>query len=405
MGTYSYEAMTVSGAVVRGKMEAVDSNRVVEYLQCLGHIPVIVTLAPKPHVSKGLFRSKREFSIDDIALIVQEISSMLQAGLTLEQALELLVKISTKNDIHLFLKKILEKVRSGASFHEALDEFKDVLPKLTIGLIKAGENGGEKVLTLALERLAEYLKKRAQLHAAITTALIYPLILLITASLSIILILLYVLPQFEPLFQTTTQRIPWTMGMLLWASHVLVDFGVYLGTGFLGFFFIMAYLFRQDRVAYVCDQFILTIPKVGDLLREIETTKFCRTLSLLHSNGLNMAMAIPLVSDTIGNRCIANYVRELGKRICEGKSLSVEMQKKEVLSSLAIQAIRIGEETGRLDAILSDIADILDRDVQRKLDKMTALLTPVITIALGALIAAMVAVILSGILSVNELAG
>jgi general secretion pathway protein F len=406
MRTYTYEAMTAAGELIRGAMEASGSMEVIESLRQRGYIPVtaIEKDEGRTHPARSLLCPQR-IPLDELSLVTRELSAMLGAGLTLEQGLGLLLDMARHASVRLLLQDVLSKIRSGSSFFEALQAHKEILPKTYAAMVKAGEAGGGKTLESALGRLANQLDKAGALRDTIVSALLYPVVLLITAVLSVLLLLIFVLPGFEPLFQSNPEAMPFSMKVVLIASHFLTNHGLMLALALIAVLLLFRVAMRSEAAARKRDTLLLKSSITGPFVSRIETAKFCRTLAALHGSGISMAAALPFAAESAGNRVFSSSITQVAARIREGKTLSSELFEKAVVPAFAIQIIKIGEETGHLGAMLVNLAEVCERDVQKQVTRMMTLLTPAITIGLGVMIGGIIATVISAILSVNDLVG
>lgn len=408
MATYRYEAIGFAGETVQAEMAADSRDAVVEHLHRTGLMPLSVeeasARAPFRLDFQHLFR-RDALSLRDLAFLTQELATMLQSGIPMDRALDMLESISHKPATVKFLQALSTQIRMGASLSDALARQPGgTLPRIYLGMVRAGEAGG--VLEATLERLALYLAKAQELRAAIGAALTYPAILVVVALFSIGIVLTVVLPQFEPLFQTGAAgaALPFSTRALLAVSHGVRDWGWLLLLALVLAALVADRALRREDVARRRDAFLLRLPLLGTLISALETARFCRTLGTLQANGIPMAAALPIAGESFGNRVFAAKVAPVASRVREGESLSAAWRREAAFPPLALQLMRVGEETGHLDAMLLKVADILDRDVKRSLDRLLALLTPALTVIMGVAIGGIISAVLSAVLGVNDLA-
>jgi general secretion pathway protein F len=406
MQLYSYEAINPAGKILRGEMSAASSEAVFEQLHRDGYVPLTAgqkTGHWNPRLQLTLSRARR-LSLNDIAFVTQELSVMLRAGLPLERALGVLASLAEQPQTKKFLADLLEPMRSGSSFADALAAQKTELPKGYIGMVRAGEAGGARALETTLERIADYLKRMQKAREGVFSAMLYPAIVLGMAALSVMLILLFVLPQFEPLFQSAPPgALPLSTVIILAAAHGLRDYGLLILIGAIGAGFALRPLLRREPFQLRRDRLLLRLPKIGPVIVKAEMAKFCNTLGVLLANGVPPVTALSIAAESLGNRVFAAAALRIVRRVREGDALSKPLQAEPIFPALALHMIRIGEETGQLDAMLLKTAEIYDRDVQRSIERLMTLLTPLTTIVLGIIIATIIAAILSAILSVNDI--
>jgi general secretion pathway protein F len=238
----------------------------------------------------------------------------------------------------------------------------------------------------------------------IISAMIYPLILIIVAGLSVGLILTAVLPQFEPMFREAGARLPMSTQIVIAAGHALRDDWWIMLAVLAGAALASRAVLRNPNVAIERDRALLAAPLLASLIIRFEVGRFCRTLGVMLSNGVAAPAAMALSGSTISNLVVAAAVEDASTRFKEGEGLSAPLLRTGRFPGLAIQLIRIGEETGRLDEMLGEIAGIYDQEVQRALERLLALLVPLLTTIMGLAIAFIVAAVMMALMSVNELA-
>jgi general secretion pathway protein F len=336
-----------------------------------------------------------------LTTVTQELAALLGAGLELDRALGTLAGLTDIGPFHAPFTAVRQLVRDGSSFGDALAR-EDVFPPFYINMVRAGEAGG--TLERTLSRLADYLTRTVAVREAVTSALIYPAILLITAGFSIVIILAFVLPEFEPLFAESGRTLPWMTRMVMGASEIL--------RGYWWLFLVLAAgagvalraALRRPDMRVKIDRALLRLPLLGETLRAMEVERFSRTLGTLVGNGVALPTALNLASGILWNSVLRDAVAGAATGLREGESLSQRLARTGAFPALTLDLIQIGEETGRLDEMLLKQADLDDQRIRHKLDRMLAMLVPVMTIFLGFVVAGLIASMLVAILSVNDLA-
>jgi general secretion pathway protein F len=275
-------------------------------------------------------------------------------------------------------------------------------PEAYVSMVRAGEEGA--ALPAVLARLATFLARTAANRQRVFSALIYPAVLVAVAALSVTLVLTVVLPQFEPLFAEAGARLPASARLLLEVGDGLGAFWWAILIALAAAAWGLRQALRVPRVAAVRDRLVLSLPLAGTLVRRFEIGRFARTLGILLTNGVAAPRALALAGAAIGNRVIAGAVEMVAPRFREGEGLSAALSGSGAFPALAIQLIRTGEETGRLEEMLSEIADTFEEDAERIVERLIALLVPAVTIAMGLVIAAIIATVMTAMISINDLA-
>jgi general secretion pathway protein F len=404
MPAYRYKAIGVSGRLEVGTIESEDRGTAITNLQAQGFMPIEADVANPGRFSRFSFGTwrKRGTAPRQLGLALQELAVLLEAGLPLDRALDLLASETASKQLKPILRSILGSVKGGASLAEAASAYPRVFgPSLTT-LIEAGETGG--TLETSLLRAADILLRAAAVRETIAGALLYPIILLIVAGLSLTIILTVVIPRFKPLFEDAGARLPLpTRIVMALGDAVGAYWWLALLIGIAAAAIARKALQRPEIRLYV-DTRALKLPLVGPLLSRIEIARFARTLGTLVENGIPLPTAIGISHRGFSNTALARAVDQVGNSLKEGEGLARPLEATGLFPRTALHLIRVGEETARLGDMLERLAEILEREVQRHVQRALALMVPLITIGLGVLIAAIIASILVAVLSLNNLA-
>jgi general secretion pathway protein F len=329
------------------------------------------------------------------------LATLIEAGLTLDRSLAVLVDLTPEEHVVKVLSDLQEGVRGGASFSAALEAQDGQFSKLYVNMVRAGEASG--ALAEVLSRLADYLERTAELRGTVTSALVYPMILLVVAGLSVIMLLVFVVPQFTVLFEDMGAALPLPTRIVVgagdlvrgywWALLVLIAVAALL---------IERWLQNSDNRRRF-DYRVMRLPLFGDLIWKMETARLCHTLSTLLKNGLPLLSGLNLAKEVVSNRKIGDGLAEAAEDLKHGRGLAEPLTTGAVLPELALQMIRVGEESGTLDAMLAKVADIFDRETKLSVQRMLTLLEPALIIGLGIVVAGIIISILMAILGANEL--
>jgi general secretion pathway protein F len=346
------------------------------------------------------FRARRP-RLQQLAAVTRELTTLLAAGLELDRALGILIKLTDIGPLKEPVERVREKVRDGATLADALAT-ESSFPAYYASMVRAGEFGG--TLESSLGTLGEYLERRAAVLDNIASALVYPVLLLITAALSLIVILVFVLPEFEPLFADAGAQLPLPTRIVLGLSGFVRDFWwleiLCLAAAALGIRHVMV----TPHLRELFDQRLLRVPILGKLAEAIEAERFCRTLGVLCTNGVALPTALALTRDTLGNRAIAKAVGEAATRLREGDSLAHHLAQTGIFPGVLIDLVQIGEESGRLDGMLLRHADLEEQRIRHTTERLLAALVPALTLVLGFIVAGLIASMLVAILGINDLA-
>jgi general secretion pathway protein F len=397
---FSYKAVRQDGEPVEGELEATEEGAVIGQLQNDGLIPIRVQRAGG--LSAQLRRARtRRLTGKEIALLTRELSTLLEAGLTLDRSLQILIDLTEEERIERVMESLQEGVRGGSTFAAALEDQDGQFPRLYVNMVRAGEASG--ALEAVLGRLADYLERSAELKETVTSALIYPAILLVVAGLSVILLLVFVVPQFTVLFEDMGAVLPLPTRIVIGVGDIFRGYWwAMLATVALLAVGVERWL-QNPEVRIRVDRKLLDLPMLGDLLWKLETARFCHTLATLLKNGLPVLNALNLSKEVVSNRKLSGLLDEVGEDLKHGRGLAEPLTRREILPRMALQMIRVGEESGSLDPMLAKVAQVYDRETQASVKRMLALLEPIVIIGLGILVAGIIISIIVPILGANEL--
>ncbi len=403
MPHFSYQAVTESGEAVSGQMEAKSAEVVAEKLQEQGYMPILVEEGGAG-AGQGWLASlgRSRVSAEDLGIFTRELAILLRAGLPLDRALEIIIKLTVNEQFKEIAKSIRTEVRAGASLASAMEAQEGVFSRLYLNMIRAGEAGG--ALEVVMLRLTEFMERARELKETVRSALIYPTILLSVAVLSVVVLLIFVVPQFTQMFAESGKALPLPTQIVIAMGEFLQSWWwALIGAGILLYALFMRQMSEPDS-RYRWDGFFLGLPLVGDLITKMEMSRFSRTLGTLLDNGVSLLAGLSIVKETLTNSVLAESLEEVVTKLREGKGLGVPLHETGVFPDLGVHMVMVGEETGRLPEMLTQVADVFDREVQLAVKRMLALMEPVLILGLGLVIGSIIMSILVAILSVNDLA-
>jgi general secretion pathway protein F len=326
---------------------------------------------------------------------------LLQSGLPLDRALSILGSLSAEGPVRRLVERILDQVRGGASLAEALEAQGEAFPSFYSGMVRAGEAGG--ALEVVLERLADTLERAQALRESVKSALIYPMLVVILAIGALVIMMTLVIPNFRPLFEESGAAMPLLTQIVIGISDFVRDFW----WGLAGALALLVYGVRRHNATPAgrlrWDRWLVSLPLLGDLILKLEVARLARTLGTLLANQVNVLNAVSMALGTLGNRAVGDSLSELRGRLAKGEGFAVPLAEAGVFPVLAVQLIQVGEESGQLDGMLLRVADIYDEEVKRTIDRILALLIPVIIMVLGVVIALMIGSIVMAIMSSYDL--
>ena len=407
MPFFQYKAVSPAGEVQEGVLEASSTTAAVSRLQSMGLIPIraqeasSVKAAPGAPAAPSYFARRRGITQSDIGVMTRELATLLRAGLPLDRALELLITLAPSLPVAVMLQGIRDEVRGGKALSQALDARRDVFSRFYVNIVRAGEAGG--ALGTVLQRLADTMERTKELRDSVRSALIYPTILVFVAVASVMVLLIYVVPQFQSTFAQAGKALPIPTQIVIVAGTFLRNWwwAVLPAAGLL----VLAFR-RRGRIPSVRrlrDARLLRMPLVGDLIAKVEVARFARTLATLLANGVTLLAGLSIVKETMGNVVLSNALDGVTAKLREGKGFGRPLAETELFPRLATQMILVGEESGRLEEMLARVADVYDREVATAIKRFLAVLEPVLILGLAVMVGGIVFSILLGVMGMSEL--
>ena len=404
MTLFSYQVVNMAGEIEEGECEAFDEANCIQQLQNDGYIPIRVT-SSKSQTFLGLNLNARrnKLSTKNIVLFTAELAMLLESGLPLDRSLVVLMDLASNDEaLRKVIERVLEKVKGGVSLADALEQQSGVFSKFYLNMIRAGEAGGN--LDQVLNHMAVYLESSQELKETVSTALIYPAILLVMSLASLFIMLTFVVPQFSEMFASAGKALPISTQIVVGLAAWLQSYWwIVIG----GVFSIVSYFKIQlgnSETKKIWDGHWLKLPLIGEMILNKEIANITRTLGTLLRNGVSILPAFSIVCETVDNLVVASALHDTQEQLKQGKTLFDALEQKELFPKMAMQMIKMGEETGHLEVMLLRIATIYDKQLRVSIARMLALLEPTLIITLGIMIAGIIVSILLAILSVNDLA-
>jgi len=404
MPLFTYKAINSLGETEEGIRDAVDEQFLIKALQSEGYIPIRVAAAnSRSFLGLGLGAKKSKLSQKDIGLLTGELATLLESGLPLDKSLLVLMDLTEDNErLSKLIAKVLEKVKGGASLADALEQQSGIFTKFYLNMIRAGEAGGS--LDEVLKRLSDYLESSQELKDTVSTALIYPVILLVMSLASLFVMLTFVVPQFTEMFESAGKALPVSTQIVVGLANWLQSYWWALLGAIIFTSSYMKYQLADPVRKKVWDGRFLKLPLAGNIITNKETANISRTLGTLLGNGVSILSALAIVRETVDNLVLAAAIADAEEQLKQGKHLSDALVEKRIFPKMAMQMIKMGEETGRLEEMLLRVATIYDKQLRVAIQQMLAFLEPALIISLGLMIAGIIVSILLAILSVNDLA-
>ena len=405
MPFFQYKAVTPAGEVKEGVLEASNDSTAIARVRDMGFIPIRAVEAGTARAAEAPGRrtlfSRKGVSVNDLTVITRELATLLQAGLPLDRSVEIMINLAATPRVAELLAKIRNDVRGGAALSRALENQKGVFTRFYVNMIRAGEAGGS--LPDVLIRLADYMERSKALRDNITASLTYPAFLAVISLLAVVVILGVVVPRFKPIFASAGKAVPAMTQVVIWAGDALRGGWWLMLIGIAAAAWLFQRALGDPNFRYRVDRWLVTGPVVGELFSRVEMARFARTLGTLLSNGVTLVAALNIVRDTMTNTWLAEAVAGVGRELKEGRGLGRPMMETGRFPLLAVHMILVGEETGRLDDMLLQVAGTYDREVEVAVRRSLSLLQPVIIVLMALVIGFIIIAILSAMLSVYDI--
>lgn len=409
MPMFRYVALTPGGERQTGTMEAATEAAVIDRLQRQGNIPV--KAEPADGKAEGLFAGLlatsfggggKAIGAQELTNATRELAVMLGAGQDLDRALRFLEETAPNPRVAGVMGALRNAVRDGSPLARAMAAHPRSFSRLYVGLVRAGEAGG--TLAPTLERLAELLERQRALAATITSAMVYPCLLILASIGAVALLLTEVLPQFVPLFQQSGASLPPSTQFLIDAGHWVGAYGPAAVAALLALGLIARAALRRPSVRLPADRLLLRVPILGGLMREVQAARFSRTLGTLLINGVSLIAALGIVRDATTNQAVVVAIDRASASARDGAGLSRPLAESGVFPVRTGYLLRLGEENAQLGPMALRAADIHEEKARLGVQRVVALLVPTITIIMGAVVAGIVSSLLLAMLSLNDLA-
>ena len=418
MPDYAWKAARADASILEGRISAPSQARAMQQLRSQGLTLLSIQEAGAAAAASPIAGIKplhggepsrlsrlltnQNVTQADILVMSSELSIMLKAGLALDNALRVLIGMNAKPGMMKLTQTLLEDVKGGVSLSKALAKHPQQFSDFYINMIRSGEASGQ--ISAVLERLVEHLERLKALRESVISAIIYPCILLGVAVISLVAMLGFVVPQFETLFNDMGDALPAPTRLVMVVGKAFTDYAPVMALVLLGVFLLVQRWLKSSTGRRWWQSNALRVPLLGALVLKYNMTLFSRSLGTLLGNGVPLISALHIATQTVGNDILRNALQSIPGKVKGGGKMGDALKSSGVFEPLAINLIKVGEETGRMGPMLLELARIFNADVETGIKRGLTLLEPLLIIVLGLMIASIIVSILLGILSVNDLA-
>lgn len=335
--------------------------------------------------------------------MTQLLGTLLQAGVTLPEALAALTDQVESQRFKGILTDIADQVNQGSSLADAMGAYPKVFPPLYVNMIRAGEASG--ALETVLFRLAEFLEKQLEIKGKVNSAMVYPIVLSVLGGVIITVLMVGIVPKITGMFADMNAELPWNTTLLIFLSDLIAGYWWALILGAWGLVWAFRRWRRTEAGQLAGDTIILKLPVVGELVRKIAISRFARTLSTLLSSGVQLLQALDIVRSLLGNVVLEKVITEARDAIREGENIAPALKRSGHFPPLVTHMIAVGERSGQLEQMLGDVASAYDRETNTSIQRLTSLLEPLMIVVMGVAVGFVVFSIMQPIMQLTEMAG
>jgi len=404
MPKFKYAVKDAEGKTLKGVMEAPAKDNAIQLLRAKN---LVVVSLNEDKGGLSLFGSlkfgRKQIVIDDLAIFSRQLATMVDAGIPLVSALDILAEQMEKESFKEILTKVRGNVETGSSLSEALAKHSNVFSELFVNMTRAGESSG--MLDEILDRLATYLEKTASLQRKVKSALVYPTAVTIMAVIITIFLLIKVIPMFKDIYAGFDAVLPMPTQVLITISDFIKHY-FYIALSVLAILILLVNRYvRTEKGKYKFDKLKLNLPVFGILIRKVAIAKFTRTLSTLTKSGVPILNSLEIVGKTAGNCVVEKAVDNVRENVKEGEPIATPLARSGIFTPMVVRMISVGEQTGELEKMLSKIADFYDEQVDASVAGLTSLIEPLVIAFLGIVIGGVVICMFLPILRISSAVG
>ncbi|HXQ29969.1 MAG TPA: type II secretion system F family protein [Gemmatimonadales bacterium] len=386
MPVFLYTARTLKGDLVNDKIDLPTRDDVIAHLR--KNRLVVVQVRPAPRELKISLKFGGGVKTHDIVVMTRQFATMINSGLPLVQALDILSQQSQNKVLADVTRQVVYDVESGQTLADALRKHPKAFSDLYVNMVAAGEAGG--ILDTILIRLAQFLEKNDLIVRKVKGAMVYPAVILSVAAIAVSVLLIFVIPTFQAMFASVNLELPLPTRIVIGASDVLKHYWWAMGGGAILAVVGLNRYYKTPPGKLQIDTFLIKFPVLGDLIRKSAVSRFTRTLGTLISSGVSILDGLEITARTAGNQVIHNAVMESRASIAGGDTIAAPLQKSKVFPPMVISMIAVGEQTGGLDEMLTKIADFYDDEVDAAVTALLSLMEPIMIVVLGVIVGGMV---------------
>jgi type II secretion system protein F len=398
---FQYVAVTADGQRRTGRIEAETRAEALARIRDLGHQPVQVQEAAQEKPEQTSSSRRGRITAGDITAFTRQLADLTLAGLTPDRSLSVLAEQAENASLRALIEAVQTEVRGGVALSAALERYPRYFPPMVVNMLRAGELSGQ--LGEVLERLAQFAEREQQRRAQIVSAMVYPAVLMLVATATLVFLLTFVVPRLSGVFEDLGAELPLPTRLLLAITGALTTgWWAILGGMVLAWLLLQAYR-RTEAGAYQMDRLTLRLALMGKIWRKVVVARFARALGTLVAGGVPILEALRVAGQAAANRVFIRTAREVEERVKGGETISAAMRATGQFPPVLIHMTAVGEETGDLPRVLLRVAETLDNESEIAMKRLTTLIEPVIVVVMGAFVGFVVLSILLPVFQANSI--
>ncbi|EOU1109744.1 TPA: type II secretion system F family protein [Clostridium perfringens] len=382
MANFKYKAINSEGQRIEGSQSADSESQVREMLLSNQYYPL--SIEKENSKNKISFSFNRKVKLKDIAIFCRQFYVMLDSGLSIGKALNILIEQGEKPKIREALIGVNGDLKRGETLASSMRKRKDVFPNLLTSMIDAGERSGN--LDIILKRMSEYYEKETKIRGKIKSAMIYPIVLGVVAIIAITFILTFVMPTFVQMFEENNVDLPMSTKMVLGTSKMLGKYGIIIFLILVTAIILLGKYLKSEEGQYKLSIINLKIPVIKKLTQKIIVSRFTRTMGIVSSSGMSLVTSLEIVASVVGNKIAERELLKVKEKVLKGEGLGDSIMKIKIFPPMLASMVKVGEEAGSLDSILDKTADFYDDELEREIQTATALIEPAMIVVMGIII-------------------
>ncbi|TGY44896.1 type II secretion system F family protein [Clostridium perfringens] len=382
MANFKYKAINSEGQRIEGSQSADSESQVREMLLSNQYYPL--SIEKENSKGKSSLSFNRKVKLKDIAVFCRQFYVMLDSGLSIGKALNILIEQGEKPKLREALIGVNGDLKRGETLASSMRKRKDVFPNLLTSMIDAGERSGN--LDIILKRMAEYYEKETKIRGKIKSAMIYPIVLGVVAIIAITFILTFVMPTFVQMFEENNVDLPTSTKMVLGTSKMLGKYGIIIFLILVTAIILLGKYLKSEEGQYKLSVINLKIPVIKKLTQKIIVSRFTRTMGIVSSSGMSLVTSLEIVASVVGNKIAEKELLKVKEKVLKGEGLGDSIMKIKIFPPMLASMVKVGEEAGSLDSILDKTADFYDDELEREIQTATALIEPAMIVVMGVII-------------------